>query len=160
MTKDVRMKDNTQIFRHRIDRRRHHLLSEINVTPMVDVMLVLLAIFMVTGQLIAFGTEVVLPDLEATPLNLGVKPIEVTLDAQENVYLGDTLLSPTEFTAAITRLAAASEAPSNQMVLVRADRSIAYGNVMELVSQIARSGFTKVAFVSVPPARPAAMTAP
>lgn len=141
-------------------RRHEHLLSEINVTPMVDVMLVLLIIFMVTGQMLVSGTEVDLPDIPAKPLSAGAEPIEVSLDVDLNIYLGGTLLSPDAFADAITQLALASEAPDKQMVFVRADRSLAYGSVMEIVSQIAQAGFTKVAFVSVPSPRPASADLP
>jgi biopolymer transport protein TolR len=141
-------------------RRQDHLLSEINVTPMVDVMLVLLIIFMVTGQMLVSGTEVDLPDVRANPLAAGGEPIEVILDAEQKTYLGGTLLAPEAIGEAIAQLALASEAPDKQMVFVRADRSLSYGSVMEVVSQIAQSGFTKVAFVSVPPAEPASADLP
>jgi biopolymer transport protein TolR len=141
-------------------RRQDHLLSEINVTPMVDVMLVLLIIFMVTGQMLVSGTEVDLPDVRANPLAAGGEPIEVILDAEQKTYLGGTLLAPEAFGEAIAQLALASEAPDKQMVFVRADRSLAYGSVMEVVSGIAQAGFTKVAFVSVPAAEPASADLP
>jgi biopolymer transport protein TolR len=149
-----------QFLRPRGHRRQQHLLSEINVTPMVDVMLVLLIIFMVTGQMLVSGTEVDLPDVRAEQLAAGAEPIEVSLDAQQNIYLGGTLLPPEAFADAITQLALVSETPATQMVIVRADQSLAYGSVMEIVSQIAQSGFTKVAFVSVSPVGPAAAAVP
>lgn len=154
------MAGKSYFLRLRGPRRQEHLLSEINVTPMVDVMLVLLIIFMVTGQMLVSGTEVDLPDVRANPLTAGGEPIEVSLDAEQKTYLGGTLLAPEAFAEAIAQLALASEAPDKQMVLVRADRSLPYGNVMEVVSQIAQSGFTKVAFVSVPAAEPASADVP
>lgn len=154
------MAGKSQFLRQRAVRRQDHLLSEINVTPMVDVMLVLLVIFMVTGKMLVSGTEVDLPDVRADPLAAGAEPIEVSLDADQNAYLGETLLPPGAFAAAIVQLALASDDPGKQMVIVRADRALAYGSVMEVVSQVAEAGFTKVAFVSVPPAGPIPATAP
>ncbi len=145
------MNDKPTFLTTRRDRSQQHLLSEINVTPMVDVMLVLLIIFMVTGQMMVSGTEVDLPDVRADTVDVGAEPIEVSLDAERNLYLGEAPVLPADFSAAITQLALVSEAPAQRVVMVRADQSIPYGDVMEVVSQIAEAGFTKVAFVSVPP---------
>lgn len=131
-------------------RRQDHLLSEINVTPMVDVMLVLVIIFIVTGQMVVSGTEVDLPDSRASQLAAQDEPIQVSMDAQQNIYLGDDLLAPEGFDDAMAQLAMASPAPEEQRVFVRADRSLAYGSVMKVVGQIAEAGFTKVAFISDP----------
>ncbi len=131
-------------------RKREHLLSEINVTPMVDVMLVLLIIFIVTGQMVITGTEVELPDARAEQLASDEDPIQVSVDAEQNIYIEDILLGPNEFSSAIAELAAASPSPKDQRVHVRADRSLPYGNVMKIVSQIADAGFKKVAFISDP----------
>jgi len=133
-------------------RSKDHLLSEINVTPMVDVMLVLVIIFIVTGQMVVSGTEVDLPDSRASQLAGQDEPIQVSVDAQQNIYLGDELLASDGFADAMAQLAKASPAPDDQRVFVSADRSLAYGSVMEIVGQIAEAGFTKVAFISDPAA--------
>jgi len=129
-------------------RKREHLLSEINVTPMVDVMLVLLIIFIVTGQMVITGTEVELPDARAEQLASDEEPIQINVDAEQNIYIEDILLGPNDFSSALAELAEASPSPKDQRVHVRADRSLPYGNVMKIVSQIADAGFKKVAFIS------------
>lgn len=129
-------------------RRPPKLLAEVNVTPLVDVMLVLLVIFMVTAPMLVTGVEVDLPDARARELASDEEPLQISVDAQQNIYLGESLIPGEEFGAVITELALAIEDPNRQRVFVRADQTIAYGDVMRLVSQIADAGFTKVAFVS------------
>ncbi len=141
-------------------RSQDHLLSEINVTPMVDVMLVLLIIFIVTGQMVVSGTEVDLPDARANQLAAQEEPIQITVDAEQNIFLGDTPLTREAFADALAQLAMSSPEPGEQRVFVRADRALAYGTVMAIVSQIAESGFTKVAFISDPASDPVAAEAP
>jgi biopolymer transport protein TolR len=141
-------------------RRQDHLLSEINVTPMVDVMLVLVIIFIVTGQMVVSGTEVDLPDSRASQLTSQDEPLQISVDAQQNIYLGEELVDPAGFADAMAQLALASGAPGEQRVFVRADRSLAYGNVMAIVGQIADAGFTKVAFISDPAADADGMAMP
>lgn len=131
-------------------RRQDRLLSEINVTPMVDVMLVLVIIFIVTGQMVVSGTKVDLPDAHASQLIAQDDPVQISVDAQQNIFLGEEMVDPADFADAVAQLAMASAAPEEQRVFVRADRSLAYGNVMAIVGQIAEAGFTKVALISDP----------
>lgn len=133
-----------------LNRRRPELLSEINVTPMVDVMLVLLIIFIVTGQIVLTGTDVELPDSEESKIVTPVESIEVTIDAQQTVYLGTTPIASEDFADVMLQLSLNSPAPHEQQVLVRADRDLPYGSVIQVVAQISKSGFTKVAFLSNP----------
>lgn len=125
-------------------------LSEINVTPFVDVMLVLLVIFMVTAPMLVTGVEVDLPDANARDIASDDQPLQISVDAQQNIYLGESQIPREQFPAVIVNLALSIEEPARQRVFVRADQSIAYGDVMRLVSLISEAGFTKVAFVSVP----------
>ena len=132
-------------------RRRATPMAEINVTPLVDVMLVLLIIFMVTAPLLVAGVPVDLPAARAAALQQKPdKPIAVSLDAQGGVFLGDEAV---EENALADRLAALHAATPDARVLVRADKSLSYGRVLEVMAEIARSGFTHVALVSQPPKR-------
>lgn len=128
--------------------RSPKLLSEINVTPFVDVMLVLLVIFMVTAPILVTGVDVDLPDDRTKQLASDVEPIEVSIDANQNIYLGDSLLSADEFEETLAQLALSSSEEGNERVYVRADKTISYGTVMAIVAQISEAGFTKVAFIS------------
>lgn len=129
-------------------RRPPNLISEINVTPFVDVMLVLLVIFMVTAPILVTGVDVDLPDSRSKQLASDVEPIQVAIDSNQEIYLGETLLSRDDFNAAIVQLAASVDDLSNQRVYVRADKTLPYGLVMAIVSELSGVGFSKVAFVS------------
>lgn len=131
-------------------KRQGQPLSEINVTPMVDVMLVLVIIFIVTGQVMTSGNEVDLPDADAKQISSTAEPIEVTVDALGNIFLGATLIESDEFGDVMTQLALSSADVGEQRVFVRADQSLAYGKVMEVVARISGAGFAKVAFISKP----------
>ncbi len=128
--------------------RRAAPMSEINVTPMVDVMLVLLIIFMVTAPLLVTGVPVDLPDSKAKALKTDDKPIQITLDRGGQVFI-DTLAVPPR--ALPAKLAALREARQDDArIYVRADRSLDYGRVMEVVGEVSAAGFKKVALVSDP----------
>ena len=127
-------------------------MAEINVTPLVDVMLVLLIIFMVTAPLLVAGVPVDLPAARAAALaQKPDKPIAVSLDAAGGVFIGDEAVAEDALT---DRLAALHSAQPEARVLVRADRVLAYGRVLEVMGEIAASGFVHVALVSQPPKRP------
>lgn len=151
------MAESPHFIRSSRDRNKDQLLSEINVTPMVDVMLVLLIIFMVTGQMLSSGTEVDLPDSPADTLASDTETVEISVDAELNIYIDENLVPTESFAATMSQLALTYEDPQVQTILVRADRSLPYGIVMETVSQIAEAGFSKVVFVSDPEANPAAV---
>jgi biopolymer transport protein TolR len=130
-------------------RRRAAPMAEINVTPMVDVMLVLLIIFMVTAPLLVTGVPVDLPAARAAALSQKPdKPLAVSLDAQGGVFIGDEAVAEG---ALGDRLSALHASAPDTRVLVRADKSLSYGRVLEVMGEIASSGFTKVALVSQPP---------
>lgn len=123
-------------------------LSDINVTPFVDVMLVLLVIFMITAPMMATGVKVDLPQTRTQQLAADMEPIEISIDAAGQIYIGKAAVAPDEFAPTLQQLAQASGDPTQMRVFVGADRSIDYGAVMGVVSQIAHAGFTKVAFLS------------
>jgi biopolymer transport protein TolR len=123
-------------------------MSEINVTPMVDVMLVLLIIFMVAAPLLVTGTAVDLPETSAKALPTEDEPLSVTLDARGQHAIGDEPVSPEAFAA---RLRAIREARGPETrVLIRADAAIAYGEVAALLADVTGAGFTRVALVNRP----------
>tara|TARA_B100000029_G_scaffold13_2_gene23 strand:- start:352 stop:729 length:378 start_codon:yes stop_codon:yes gene_type:complete len=123
-------------------------MSEINVTPFVDVMLVLLIVFMVTAPLLTVGIPVDLPKVKANALTDQKDPIEVTIKLDGSVYLGDSIV---EIDNLIPRLDAVTERNSEARIYVRGDRVVAYGRVMEIMSIINSAGYIKVALVAQNP---------
>ncbi|WP_439547394.1 protein TolR [Sandarakinorhabdus sp.] len=121
-------------------------MSEINVTPLVDVMLVLLIIFMVTAPLLVTGVPVDLPDARAQSLPQDITPIQISLDAKGEIFIDKLTITPAALPA---KLAALREARSDDArVYVRADRSLDYGRVMQVVGDVNAAGFKKVALVT------------
>ncbi|MBV8972777.1 MAG: biopolymer transporter ExbD [Sphingomonadaceae bacterium] len=131
-------------------RGRRAPMAEINVTPMVDVMLVLLIIFMVTAPLLVTGVPVDLPDARAAALKTDDKPVQVSLDRAGSVFIDD---APVAEDALAPRLAALHAATPEARVFVRADRGLDYGRVMAVVGEVSAAGFHKVALVSTPDKR-------
>jgi biopolymer transport protein TolR len=125
--------------------RAYRPLSEINVTPFVDVMLVLLIVFMVTAPLLTVGVSVDLPKTKSSPLPGQDEPLSVTVDRSGKVYLQDSQLSVEELGP---RLRAISERKPDARVFVRGDKVIDYGRVMQVVGAIHAAGFNKVALVT------------
>jgi biopolymer transport protein TolR len=132
----------------RFGRQRHRAMSDINVTPMVDVMLVLLVIFMVTAPLLTVGVQVDLPKTSAGPLSGDDEPLTVSIKANNEVYLQETLI---ELDALVPRLDAITKAKKDQRIFVRGDKSIPYGRVMEVMGVINQAGYSKVALVAEQP---------
>ena len=131
-------------------------LAEINVTPFVDVMLVLLIIFMVAAPLMVQGVPVELPKTSATKLGQVKKPMVVTLSADGNLYIRDEQVPRGSL---VTRLMAIkSQEGGDGVVYVRADKKIAYGDVMEILGRVGESGFARVSLLSQP--APASAPAP
>ena len=131
--------------------RKYRLMSEINVTPFVDVMLVLLIVFMVTAPLLTVGIAVDLPKVKATALTDQKDPLEITIKLDGKVYLGE---SEVEVKNLIPRLEAITEQNYESRIYVRGDRVIAYGRVMEIISSINSAGYTKVALITENPNKP------
>lgn len=132
----------------RSGRAKHRAMSDINVTPMVDVMLVLLVIFMVTAPLLTVGVQVDLPKTSAGPLSGDDEPLTVSIKANNEIYLQETQI---ELDALVPRLDAITKAKKDQRIFVRGDRSIPYGRVMEVMGVINAAGFNKVALVAEQP---------
>tara|TARA_X000000368_G_C23002478_1_gene699612 strand:- start:83 stop:511 length:429 start_codon:yes stop_codon:yes gene_type:complete len=128
--------------------KRYTQLSEINVTPFVDVMLVLLIVFMVTAPLLTVGIPVDLPKVKANALTDQKDPIEITVKLDGLVYLGE---SEVEIENLIPRLNAITDQNTEARIYVRGDRVVAYGRVMEIMSIINSAGYVKVALVAQNP---------
>lgn len=128
--------------------RRSRPEANINVTPLVDVMLVLLIIFMVTAPMLTSGVNVDLPQTSAKPVNSDDKPITVSIKSDGSLYLGDDPVSADEL---VTRLKQMASDDSGRRIFVRADAHIDYGKVMSTMGQITSGGFTHVALLAQQP---------
>jgi len=120
-------------------------MSEINVTPMVDVMLVLLVVFMITAPLLTVGVPVDLPKTKASVIVGEDEPLVVTLNAEGKLILQETEVALDKLVA---RLIAITENRRETRVFVRGDRKIAYGKVMQVMGRINLAGFTRVALIT------------
>ena len=122
-------------------------MSEINVTPFVDVMLVLLIIFMITAPLLTTGVSVDLPKTDSQTLPGQDEPITVTINKEGKVFLGENLIQVNTLTA---KLKAITSIKPSTRIFIRADENIAYGQVMNIMSVITNAGYTKVALITKP----------
>ena len=123
-------------------------MSEINVTPFVDVMLVLLIVFMVTAPLLTVGIPVDLPKVKADALTDQKDPIEITIKLDGQIFIGESLV---EVDNLVPRLNAITDQNTEARIYVRGDRVVAYGRVMEIMSIINSAGYIKVALVAQNP---------
>ena len=128
-------------------RKRAQPMAEINVTPFVDVMLVLLIIFMVTAPLLTAGVPVNLPDSRAKPLDQEQEPIQVSLDEGGQIFVGEQQVTEAGLADAFARIAAdGGETPPQ--IFLRADRALDYGRVMRVMGELNRAGLNRVALVT------------
>ena len=123
-------------------------MSEINVTPFVDVMLVLLIVFMVTAPLLTVGIPVDLPKVKASALTDQKDPLEITVKIGGEIYLGE---SKVDVENLIPRLNAITELNKEARIYLRGDRVVAYGRIMEIMSLVNSAGYIKVALVTQNP---------
>lgn len=142
-------------------RKGNMAFTEINVTPMVDVMLVLLIIFMVTAPLLTVGVPVDLPKTEAARMNDQTEPLVISIDASGNAYLQETRIE--QLPLLIERLIAITGHNPDTKIYIRGDRSLSYGRIMEVMGAIAAAGFHKVSLIAERPtqkplAQPASAT--
>jgi biopolymer transport protein TolR len=142
-------------------RGRYRPMAEINVTPLVDVMLVLLVVFMVAAPLLTVGVPVDLPQTQAPPITDPKEPLVISINNEGHIFIQDTDVA-TE--ALVPRLQAITGANPDALVYVRADKAIDYGRVLEVMSLISAAGFRKVSLIAETPkgipAKAAANTAP
>ena len=129
-------------------RSRREPMSDINVTPFVDVMLVLLIVFMVTAPLLTVGIPVDLPKVKADALTDQKDPIEITIKLDGKIYIGESLV---EVENLVPRLNSITDQNTEARIYLRGDRVVAYGRVMAIMSKINSAGYTKVALVAQNP---------
>lgn len=121
-------------------------MADINVTPMVDVMLVLLIVFMVSAPLLTAGVPVDLPNSEAKAISEEEnKPIEITLAKDGKIYIGESAVEKNKL---IPMLSAMTEGQNDRRIYIRGDQKLSYGEIMGLIGAVNGAGFTKVALIS------------
>ena len=131
---------------HRRRGRRHAMMSEINVTPFVDVMLVLLIIFMVAAPLLTTGVPVDLPETDAAPMNSENQPLVVSVDGQGRIFIQEEEIAYGDLVA---KLQAIRSTGSDARIFVRGDKTIDYGTVMRVMARIQAGGFSNVGLVTL-----------
>ncbi len=122
--------------------------SDINITPMVDVMLVLLIIFMVTAPLLTAGVAVDLPKTRARLLSQDKEPLTITIEKSGKIFLQETEISAAEL---VPRLTAIAENGYDQRIFVRGDKAVDYGTVMQVMGELNAAGFRRIGLVTEPP---------
>ena len=129
--------------------RRRMPMAEINVTPLVDVMLVLLIIFMVTAPLLVAGVPVDLPESRAGALDQEAEPVQVSIDGQGKLTIDETPVTDAELPTQLARIAAEPQPEEGRRIYLRADKGLDYGRVMRVMGELNRAGLNRVALVSV-----------
>jgi len=126
-------------------RRVYRPMSEINVTPFVDVMLVLLIIFMVTAPLLTVGVPVDLPKTSASTISKPDKPIVISVNSGGKVFIQETEIKLDEL---VPKLQAITRAKPGTRIYVRGDKAVAYGRIMQVMGTVSAAGFNKVALIA------------
>ena len=120
-------------------------MSEINVTPMVDVMLVLLIIFMITSPMLVAGIEVDLPETKSSPISGQDTPIVISVNKQGEIFITETKIPAVELVAKLTNI---TQEKKDTRIFVKGDKNLSYGKIVEIMAEIHNAGFTKVALIS------------
>lgn len=129
-------------------RGRRGLAAEINVTPLVDVMLVLLIVFMITAPLLTTGVEVSLPKASAENLQAPkTQPLSVSLNAGGDIFIQDTKVAPDELVSTLYAIAGEGY---DERIYLRADEGVNYGDVMNVMTRMQRAGYRNIALVTDP----------
>jgi biopolymer transport protein TolR len=126
-------------------RDRGQLMSDINVTPLVDVMLVLLIIFMITAPMITSGINVDLPESNAAPVRTDTKPLEITVDKSGKIYIASAEVAEADV---LKKLEAIHEKNPDKIVFVKGDQSVNYGLISSVMGDINAAGFTKITLLT------------
>ena len=126
---------------------RYGAMAEINMTPFIDVMLVLLIIFMVAAPLLATGVAIDLPQTKAGPINVDQKPVTIAVGDKGEISLNDQPVKPEEL---IGKLQAAAKAGFDERIYLRGSRAVNYGRVAEVMGMVQAAGFKKVALITEP----------
>jgi biopolymer transport protein TolR len=127
--------------------RRHGVMSEINVTPMVDVMLVLLIIFMVSAPLLTVGVPIDLPQTQAKSISQDKEPLTLSVDLKGQVFLQKTEI-PLDQLVDKLKAVTAARGGLDERIYVRGDRKVDYGTVMRVMGRLSAAGFRRVALVT------------
>ena len=131
---------------HRRRGRHHGLISEINVTPFVDVMLVLLIIFMVAAPLLTVGVPIDLPETRANAMNPETQPITISVNENGQIYLQETEIPLDEVVAKLNAIATTGY---EERIYVRGDKTTNYGTVMQVMARIQAAGYTRIGLVTL-----------
>jgi biopolymer transport protein TolR len=137
--------------RRRRSGRKQRPIAEINMTPFIDVMLVLLIIFMVAAPLLTVGVPLDLPQTKAAALNIDKQPLTLSVKADGNIYLMETPIALEEI---VPKLQAIARTGQDERIYVRGDKTIAYGRVAEVMAVVTAAGYRKVALVTEPDQKP------
>ena len=132
-------------------------MADINVTPLVDVMLVLLVVFMVTAPLLTVGVPVDLPQTAAPPINEPKEPTVITVNNTGEIFIQDTSIP---IDGLVAKLQAVTNSNPDAVLYVRGDKDISYGKVLEVMSLVSNAGFHKVSLVAEAPKGGGAAGAP
>ena len=127
-------------------RRRHQPMAEINVTPFVDVMLVLLIIFMVAAPLLTVGVPIDLPETRATALESDTEPLTVSIGSDGRIFLQDSEVSAEQLVATLRAIATGG---LNERIFVRGDREADYGTVMRVMGRLNAAGYKRIGLVTL-----------
>lgn len=127
--------------------RKHRPIADINMTPFIDVMLVLLIIFMVAAPMLTTGVQLDLPQTGAAALNVEKQPIVISIRADGKIFLMETEATLPDL---VSKLTAVAKAGPEERIFVRGDATIAYGKVAEVMATLSSAGFKKVALVNAP----------
>jgi biopolymer transport protein TolR len=130
---------------------RYGAMADINMTPFIDVMLVLLIIFMVAAPLLTSGVSVDLPQAKASALNVDQKPIAISLNDQGQLFLMDQPIADSDLTAKLLDVSGGS---TDQRIYLRASKVVTYGRVAQIMGAVTAAGFKKVALVTEPDSKP------
>ncbi len=130
----------------RARRQKFTPMSEINVTPMVDVMLVLLIVFMVAAPLLTVGVPIDLPKTQARSLDTQAKPLTLTVTAQGQIFVGD---NPVALEAIVETLASLTEEDTSQRIYLRGDANAGYGTVMQVMGVLSGAGYNQIGLITV-----------
>jgi len=125
-------------------------MSEINVTPLVDVMLVLLIIFMITAPLLASAVPIDLPESRAKPVETEEQePVQLSINGDDTIYIGDEVVPDAELPARLDAIAGAQkDGDKPRQIMLRADKGLDYGRVMRIMGELNRAGLSRIALVT------------
>lgn len=126
-------------------RGRNRIISEINITPLVDVMLVLLIIFMVTSPMLVAGVNVDLPETKAGPVSGQDEPLVLTINKNGDIFLFETKIAKDLLVAKLTQI---TKEKMDTRIFVRGDKMASYGDIVNVIAEIHSAGFSKVALIS------------